>query len=67
MATKSVLGLNAAIDADYLFDITADATTTADAVHIGADMTISPEGTAESGYIRVRINGTVYQIPVYAE
>lgn len=68
MATKSVLGLNAAIDADYLFDITADATTTADAIHLGGDtMTISPQSTAESGFIRVRINGTVYQIPVYAE
>jgi len=29
-------------------------------------MTVSPETTAESGYIRVTINGTDYQIPIYA-
>ena len=34
---------------------------------IGATMTVSPETTAESGYLRVDIAGTIYQIPVYAE
>lgn len=66
-AVRSYTGMNVPTDVDYLFNIVADATTTANAVHIGADMTISPEGAAESGYIRVRINGVVYQIPVYAE
>ena len=36
-------------------------------VVIGATMTISPEAAAESGYIRLDIAGTIYQIPVYAE
>lgn len=34
---------------------------------IGATMTVSPETTAESGYIRIDIAGTIYQIPIYAE
>ena len=34
---------------------------------IGATMTVSPETTAESGYLRITIAGTVYQIPIYAE
>lgn len=33
----------------------------------GATMTVSPELTPESGYIRVDIGGTIYQIPIYAE
>jgi hypothetical protein len=32
----------------------------------GATMTVSPETTAESGFITVTIAGTDYQIPVYA-
>lgn len=32
----------------------------------GATMTVSPETTAESGFITVTISGTDYQIPVYA-
>ena len=31
-----------------------------------AAMTVSPETTAEDGYITVDIAGTSYQIPVYA-
>lgn len=34
---------------------------------LGATMTISPDLTAESGYIRIDIAGTIYQIPIYAE
>lgn len=34
---------------------------------LGATMTISPETTAESGYIRLDLAGTIYQIPIYAE
>ena len=34
---------------------------------VGATMTISPETTAESGYIRIDLAGTIYQIPIYAE
>ena len=34
---------------------------------IGATMTVSPETTAESGYIRIDVAGTIYQIPIYAE
>lgn len=34
---------------------------------LGATMTISPEAAAESGYIRIDIAGTIYQIPIYAE
>ncbi|GAF86272.1 unnamed protein product, partial [marine sediment metagenome] len=30
---------------------------------LGATMTISPESAAESGYIRMDIAGTIYQIP----
>ncbi len=32
----------------------------------GATMTVSPETTAESGFITVTISGVDYQIPVYA-
>ena len=34
---------------------------------IGATMTVSPETTAESGYLRIDVAGTIYQIPIYAE
>lgn len=33
---------------------------------VGATMTISPEASAESGYIKVAIGSTIYQIPIYA-
>lgn len=33
---------------------------------LGATMTVSPETTAESGFITVTIGGVDYQIPVYA-
>ena len=33
---------------------------------VGATMTVSPEATAESGYIKVAIGATIYQIPIYA-
>ena len=32
----------------------------------GATMTVSPEATAESGFITITIAGVAYQIPVYA-
>lgn len=66
-ANRSYMGMDVPEDVDYLFDITSDATTTSNVVVQAATMTISPDAAAESGYIRVRINGTVYQIPVYAE
>jgi len=34
---------------------------------IGSTMTVSPETTAEDGYLRIDIAGTIYQIPIYAE
>ena len=34
---------------------------------IGSTMTVSPEATAEDGYLRIDIAGTIYQIPIYAE
>ena len=39
---------------------------TSSGVTIGSTMTISPETTAESGYITIDVGGTSYQIPIYA-
>ncbi len=35
-------------------------------VTIGATMTVSPETTAESGFLTIDVDGTSYQIPIYA-
>lgn len=48
---------------DAFYKVTADGM---GGVVIGSTMTISPEDTAESGYIRVNVGATVYQIPIYA-
>lgn len=40
--------------------------TSGNSVTIGSTMTISPETTAESGYITIDVAGTAYQIPIYA-
>ncbi len=61
--TKSLLGLKDSNDADYVLDLDAFGTHAV----LGATMTISPEAAAESGYIRVSIAGTVYQMAIYAE
>lgn len=34
---------------------------------LGATMTLSPETATESGYLRIDLAGTIYQIPIYAE
>jgi len=57
------LNVSASNPEGTILDIDAAGT----AAVLGATMTISPETTAESGYIRVDIAGTIYQIPVYAE
>lgn len=36
-------------------------------VTLGATMTISPETTAESGFLTITVAGVAYQIPIYAE
>lgn len=33
---------------------------------VGATMTVSPETTAESGFLTVTVAGVEYQIPAYA-
>jgi hypothetical protein len=57
------LNINPDNEDGTILDINAAGT----AAVLGATMTISPEATAESGYIRVDIAGTIYQIPIYAE
>jgi len=48
---------------DALFKFAADGD---GGVVVGSTMTISPEATAESGYIKCAIGATNYQIPIYA-
>ena len=36
-------------------------------VTIGSTMTVSPETTAEDGFLTITVDGTSYQIPIYAE
>ena len=55
------------ISADNADGTILDVDAAGTAAVLGATMTISPETTAESGYLRVDIAGTIYQIPVYAE
>lgn len=49
--------------ATNLFALGADGNT---GVTIGATMTVSPETTAESGYLTITVAGVDYQIPIYA-
>lgn len=64
-SSKAFIGANCSND-EILMNITAVSSATGAFVS-GATMTISPEGAEESGFLRIEINGTVYQIPVYAE
>lgn len=61
---KSIIGhADTGGETDYVLDLQEFGTHAVS----GATMTISPDLTAESGYIRIRIGTTVYQIPIYAE
>lgn len=62
---KSFMGANCTKD-EVLMDITAVSSATGAFVS-GSTMTVSPETTAEDGFLRIKINGTTYQIPVYLE
>lgn len=62
-ATPFHSGLYCADALDALIKVSADLK---GGFVLGATMTISPETTAESGYFRVNIGATVYQVPIYA-
>lgn len=56
-------GIYTATPLDALIKVSADGM---GAFVLGATMTVSPEATAESGYFRVNVGSTVYQVPIYA-
>ncbi len=61
--TKSIIGhADTGGETDYVLELQEVGTHA-----VLSAMTVSPETTAEDGYIRVNIAGTVYQIPLYAE
>lgn len=62
-STGSVIDVSGVLGGTNLLALAADGNT---GVTIGATMTVSPETTAESGYITVTVAGTAYQIPIYA-
>ena len=62
-STGSVMDVSACTGANKLMALGGDGET---GVTIGATMTVSPETTAESGYLTITVDGTSYQIPIYA-
>lgn len=63
-STGSVIDVSNVTGATNIMALGADGNT---GVTIGATMTISPETTAESGFLTITVDGTAYQIPIYAE
>lgn len=63
-STGSVIDVSSMTGATNIMALGADGNT---GVTIGATMTISPETTAESGFLTITVDGTSYQIPIYAE
>ena len=62
-STGSVMDVSAVTGATNFAALPADGN---GGVTIGATMTISPETTAESGFLTITVGGTSYQIPIYA-
>ncbi|KKL00823.1 hypothetical protein LCGC14_2628550 [marine sediment metagenome] len=52
---------------DYLLNIDSAGGVGAMVAVASDNMTVSPDATAESGYLRIVIADTAYQIPIYAE
>lgn len=63
-ATGSVIDVSSLTGGTNLAALGGDGET---GVTLGATMTISPEITAESGFITITVAGVAYQIPIYAE
>jgi phage tail sheath gpL-like len=63
-ATGSVIDMSGLIGGLNTIALGGDGET---GVTLGATMTISPEGAAESGFLTITVAGTPYQIPIYAE
>lgn len=64
VSTGSVVDISALTGATNYVAFPADGE---GGITLGATMTISPEATAESGFITVTVAGVAYQIPIYAE
>jgi len=64
VSTGSVLDISGLTGATNFAALPADGN---GGVVLGATMTISPEAAAESGYLRILVNGVAHQIPIYAE
>lgn len=62
-STGAVFDLSSVTSGTNLFALPATANA---GVTIASTMTISPETTAESGFITITVDGTAYQIPIYA-
>lgn len=61
--TPTHSGIYCASPLDALIKVNADGS---GGFVVGATMTVSPENTAESGYFKVAIGSTIYQVPIYA-
>ena len=66
MANRYFMGVNGSNGHTGLFDFDA-VTTDTNMVSVTSDsMTADPQTDTEDGYITIRVNGTDYQIPIYA-
>jgi hypothetical protein len=66
MAKKAFWGVSGSSDHTSLMDFDAVATDT-NMVSVTSDsMTADPETATEDGYLTITINGTDYQVPIYA-
>ena len=63
-AAGSMIDFSANTGATNLLALGADGET---GVTIGSTMTVSPEATAEDGFLTITVAGVAYQIPIYAE
>lgn len=63
-STGSVMDISGVTGATNFAALPADGN---GGVTLGATMTISPEAAAESGFLTITVDGTAYQIPIYAE
>ena len=65
MATKAFLGVGNADLLDTLVQVHEAAADGTVVNTTAGSMTVSPETTEEDGYIRITVDGTDYQIPIY--
>lgn len=66
MANKHFWGVSGSSDHTGLIEFDGDATDT-NVVSVTSDsMTANPETGTEDGYLTITIDGTEYQIPIYA-